>query len=112
MVEVADVAVLDAARERDRSHDSVADQRAADARASAKLLEIPGSEIGGGLQVVGRHERHCRPGEIDAVEVDCRRRIRTRVHDVGPNPANRELRGVRVLKRGSETSLAGVCGRR
>ena len=37
MVEVAYVAVPDAARERDRSHHLVANQRAADVRVSAKL---------------------------------------------------------------------------
>ena len=54
MIEVANVAVLDAARERDRSHHLVANERAADVRASAKLREVPGRDIRGHLHVVGR----------------------------------------------------------
>ena len=54
MVEVAHVAVPDAARERDRSHHLVANERAADVRVSAKLGEVPGRELCGNLHVVGR----------------------------------------------------------
>ena len=52
MFEVADVAVADAARERDRSHHLVTFERATDPRVGAKLAEVPGGEIGGRLEVV------------------------------------------------------------
>ena len=44
MLEVADVAVPDAARERDRPHHPVAFERPADPRVGAKLSEVPGGE--------------------------------------------------------------------
>jgi hypothetical protein len=50
MVQVADVAIADTSRDRDRSHHPVAHERAAGPRTAAKLLEIPGCEIGGHLQ--------------------------------------------------------------
>ena len=58
MLEVADVAVADAPRERDRPHHPVAFERPADPRVGAKLAEVPGGEIGGRLEVVRR-----RPGD-------------------------------------------------
>ena len=42
-------------------------------------------------------ERHRRSGEIDAVEVHRRTRIRTRVDDVCPDSANRQLGEIVVL---------------
>ena len=53
MLEVADEAVADAARERDRSHHSVAFQRSAHARVCATLSEVSGCEMGGRLEVIG-----------------------------------------------------------
>ena len=58
MLEVVDVAVPDAARERDRPHQSVALERPADPRVRTKLSEVPGCEIGGRLEVV-----RWRPGD-------------------------------------------------
>ena len=58
MVEVADVAVADAPRERDSPHHPVAFERAADPRVGAKRAEVPGGELGGRLEVVGG-----RPGD-------------------------------------------------
>ena len=52
MLEVADVAVADATRERDRPHHPVAFERPADPRVGAKLAEVPGGELGGRLEVV------------------------------------------------------------
>ena len=133
MFEVADVAVADAPRERDRPHHPVALERPADPRVGAKLAEVPGGKSGGCLEVVrGRlgdqvqrstdriasiqralrsaqhldaieidqlHERHRRSGEIDAVEVYRRARIRTRVHDIRPDPTDRELGKTGVLRK-------------
>ena len=52
MFEVADVAVADATRERDRPHHPVTFERATDPRVGAKLAEVPGGKIGGRLEVV------------------------------------------------------------
>ena len=53
MLEVADETVLDAARERDRPHHSVAFERPAHSRVRAKLSEVSGGEMGGRLEVIG-----------------------------------------------------------
>ena len=52
MLEIADVAVADAARERERSHDSVSLERAADPRVAVKRAEVPRRELGGRLKFV------------------------------------------------------------
>ena len=48
MFEVPDVAVPNAPRERERSHDPVAFERATDPRVGAKRSEVSGGEPGGG----------------------------------------------------------------
>ena len=54
MLEIADVAVADAARERDSAHHPIAFQRAADPRSAVQRSEVPCSEISGRLEVVRR----------------------------------------------------------
>ena len=58
MFEVPDVAVPDAPRERDRPHDPVAFERAADPRVGAKRSEVSGGEPGGGLEDIGWRSRY------------------------------------------------------
>ena len=50
MLEVADVTLADAARERDRARHAVAFERPAGPRGGAKRVEVPGGEIGGRLE--------------------------------------------------------------
>ena len=52
MLEVADETVLDATRDRERPHHSVAFERPADPRVRAKLSEGSGCELGGRLEVI------------------------------------------------------------
>ena len=51
MVEVADVAVTDAPRDRDRSHHSVAHERTVDPRTATKLLRGTSRRDGGYLAI-------------------------------------------------------------
>jgi hypothetical protein len=133
MLEVADEAVADAARERDRPHHSVAFQRSAHPRVCATLSEVSSCEMGRRLEVIGgragyevhraadgvpsiqralrpsKHfdaleiekprERHRRPGEVHAVEIDRRTGIRSGKHRVCADPANRELAPAGILRK-------------
>ena len=51
------------------------------------------------IEIDQLHERHRRSGEVNAVEVHRRTRIRARVHDICPNPTDRELGGTGVLRK-------------
>ena len=53
MLEVADETVLDATRDRERPHHSVAFERPAHSRVRAKLSEVSGCDMGGRLEVIG-----------------------------------------------------------